>query len=132
MSKSALYLANTLPQSVAIDGIINFGTIIRRYGSNLTAIGGNAVLKGAGYYKIDANVTFSDTASGEAAIALFADGVPIPGATASITTGTASAVHSFTIPAVARVTCCKPVVITAAVSGVAIDVENAAMVVEKL
>lgn len=132
MSNAVLYLANQNEQSVPVNGAINFGNVIRRYGSNISSLGGNAVLKGNGYYMVTANITFTDTAAGTATVTLLADGVPIPGATATITTGTANAAHTETIPAVVRVTCCKSTVITAVVTGVEIDVTNAGLVAEKL
>ena len=41
MSKSALYTANTSTQNVAVNNVINLGSIIRRYGCNLDLSGSN-------------------------------------------------------------------------------------------
>lgn len=131
MSNAVLYLANTNAQSVAVNGNVNFGNVVRRYG-NIAAAAGYPILKGQGYYLINANITFTDTAAGTATITIMADGVAIPGATATITTGTGSANHNMTIPAVVRLTCCKATTITAVLTGSAINVTNAAVVVEKL
>lgn len=133
MSRSALYAANTGDQTIAVNGVINFGNIVRRYGCNTNMSGGNPTLSGAGYYAVDANITFADTAAGTATIQLYANGVPIPGAMAQITTGTAGVVHSISIPAIVRNTCgCLDNTITAVVTGVAIDVTNAAIEIEKI
>ena len=130
--KSCLYAANTNTQAVAVNGVISFGNVVRRFGNNVGISGGNVIMNGAGYYDIDTNITFADTAAGTATIQLYANGTAIPGALAQITTGTANAVHSISIPAVVRNTCCADNIITAVVTGVAISVTNAAIVVEKI
>lgn len=130
MSKSVLYSANTNSQTVAINGIINFGTIIRRYGCNCNLSGGNAVISGTGYYNIDTAFTFTASDAGTAVITLFNDGVAIPGATVSFTTA-ANSIYAVSIPAIIRQMCCCNSTITAIVTGVAGTVNNASILVSK-
>ena len=132
MSKSVIYMANTDTQSVAVDGNINFGSPIRRYGKDISNVVGNPVLNTAGYYDVAVNVEFADTGAGTSTIALYADGAQVPGALAKTTTGTASTVHSVDFNAVVRVPCCKPVALTVKATGVAINVQNATITVIKL
>ena len=81
--KSALYTALQTPTAVAVDGVIPLGSLIRRYGCDIS-LNGNAVnLSGAGYYDVDASITVAPTAAGTVTATLVKDGVAIPGATAS-------------------------------------------------
>lgn len=131
MSKSILYAANTNSQTFATAGtVINFGSIVRKYGCNIALSGGNVVVDGIGYYDIDANITFNG-AAGNVLIQLYKDGVAIPGAEATVTV-VADTFYSVTIPAVIREHCCCEDTITAMISGVVGTVSNAAIVVEKL
>ena len=88
MSKSALYVANTSAQDVTVDGIITPGTIVRRFGPNITLSGNAIQVAGAGYYEFNASITAVPTAAGEVIVTIYKDGVPLQGATA---TGTAAA-----------------------------------------
>ena len=81
--KSALYAVLQTPTAVAVDGVIPLGSLIRRYGCDIS-LNGNAVnLSGAGYYDVDASITVAPTAAGTVTATLVKDGVAIPGATAS-------------------------------------------------
>ena len=130
MSKALLYAANTSTQAyVATGTVINFGNVVRRYGSNINLSGGNISVNGSGYYNIDAHFTFNG-AAGTATIQLYKDGVAIPGAVAT-QVESATGTYAVTIPAVIREVCCCESTITAVISGVAGNVTNAAIVVEK-
>ena len=106
MASSLIYTVNNSAQSVDANGIINPGTVIRRFGCNL-ALAGNAIqASGRGYYDLLANVVVSPAATGDITATLLKDGVAIPGATA---TGSVSAIGDFVslaVPAVIRETCC--------------------------
>lgn len=128
--KSALYGANTSAQTLAVGSTINFGTISRRYGSNIGLSGGNVTVMGSGYYDLDTNFTFL-AAAGTATITLYKDGVAIPGATASITTA-ANGTYNMSIPAIIRQVCCEESTITAVITGVAVTMNNAAIAIEKI
>lgn len=134
MSKSIVYAANTATQDVPVNGTINFGNIVRRYGCNTNISNGNGLINGTGYYKINTNFTITDTAAGDVTITLFEDGTAIQGATATITAAVGS-LYNINIPAVVRKfgNCNNNVAstITAAVTGTAATVNNATITIEK-
>ena len=54
---AALYTANTTAQTVAVDGTVALGSIVRRYGCGL-ALSGNVIsITNPGYYDVDISVT---------------------------------------------------------------------------
>lgn len=124
MSKAILYAANTNAQT----GTVNFGSIIRRYGQNISLSGGNPVLRGAGYYRIDTNFTIVGTAAGVATVTLYKDGLPITGATVTLTVA-ADEQYAVSIPAIVREVCCNESTITAVLTNATVN--NASIVVEK-
>lgn len=129
MSKSFIYSANTSTQAVAIGGVVNFGSIVHRFGC-LGMSGGNVVTATPGYYDIDTNLTIAGTATGTATLTLYYNGVAIPGAVTSFPTTNAT-VTQVSIPAAVRARCCATGTITAVITGVAVDVRNAAIKVIK-
>ena len=135
MSKSAIYTANTSAQSVAVNGIINPGTVIRRFGPNL-GLSGNAIqIDGAGYYDLEASITAAPTAAGNVTITVFKDGVAIPGATATQSTTAANNPVNLSISSLVRefCPCCQGLSnLTFVLTGTAASVTNIAIVVEKI
>lgn len=131
MSKSVIYVVNTADQTLAVGNTINFGSIVRRYGCALTASGGNVIIRGAGYYDIDTNFTITPAAAGTLTIMLFKDGVAIPGAETTRTVA-ADTTYALTIPAIIRETCECESTITAVITGVAAEINNATILVEKM
>lgn len=130
MSKSVIYAANSTQQNFVASGtIINFGSIVRKYGCNLNLSGGNVVIDGSGYYDVDVNVSFT-SAAGTVTVQVYKDGVAIQGATA-IVTAAATTSYSVTIPCLTRETCCCESTITVVISGTAGTIDNASIVVEK-
>ena len=130
--KSALYTALQTPTAVAVDGVIPLGSLIRRYGCDIS-LNGNAVnLSGAGYYDVDASVTVAPTAAGTVTATLVKDGVAIPGATASAAAAAgASTVLSF--PALVRQACCAAgSALTLVLTGAAATVNNVALRVQRI
>ena len=105
MSRSLIQTANQSNQTVAVNSIIGLGSTQRRFGCNLRLSGNGIEVLGEGYYTIDANVSITPTAAGAVTIALFQDGVQIPGAIA-FTTGTAAAPEAVSIPTTIRLGCC--------------------------
>ena len=101
MSKSLLQTVNTSPQDIAVNGIILPGSVLRRYGCNCRLNGNAQELTGEGYYEITGTVTLAPTAAGLVTVALYENGVQIPGAVASATASAAAA--SVTLPLVATV-----------------------------
>lgn len=119
MSTALLYATNTIPQDVSIDGTVNFGNIVRRYGRNLNMSGGNAIVTGEGYYVVDVSINFTGSA-GTTTFQVYENGMPITGAKVTRTTGAATEydvkIPTFTI----RNKCCLDKTLTMVVSGAAI------------
>lgn len=130
--KSILYGANTALQTVAVDGTVNFGSPVRRYGSNTYMSGGNAVVSGAGYYDIDTNFRLVATAAAPSTITLYKDGVAIPGAVATVNPAAIGDVVSVSIPAVVKNLCGCEQTITAVLTGSGANFNDAAIVVRRV
>ena len=129
--KSALYAANTVATAVEDGGTINFGNTIRRFGCNTRMEGPNPVVKGAGYYRLTANVTITPSANGIGTLTLYKNGVVIPGATSQLVVAAGSP-YSFVVIAIVREVCDCESAITARISGIGGTVNNAAIAIEKL
>lgn len=132
--KSALYTANTTPQTVAVGSTIALGTIIRRFGCGANLSGNAVSLTSQGYYDVDVSVTAVPTAAGTVTVTLLQDGVAIPGATASATVDAAATSVNLNISAIARLAGCNCSVsnLTLLLTGATSIVTNAAVTVEKL
>lgn len=132
MASSILYAVNSTTQpTVATGTVVNFGVPVRRYGSLIQLSGGNVEISGMGYYNIDVSVDILGTAAGTLLIQVYKDGVLVPGAIATRTTGDGSN-YTVTIPTVVRQKCCCSTTITVVASGVASSITNAAIRVEKV
>ena len=125
MSKSLIQTINPSSQAVAVDGIITLGSVLRRFGCNLR-LNGNAIeAEGEGYYTIDCDVTVTPTAAGTVSIALYANGAPIAGATATGSTSVAG--NPITLPistTIRRNCCCGATPITCVLTAGAGNVTN--------
>ena len=135
--KSALYAAMQTPTAVAVGGVIPLGSLIRRYGCDVD-LNGNAVNivggnQAAGYYDVDASITVAPTAAGTVTVALYKDGVAVPGATASATATAADDVVDLNIPALVRQVCCAAgSALTLVLTGAAAAVNNVALRVQRI
>ena len=105
MSKSLIQVANQSNVAVANNSIIPLGSVQRRYGCNLRLSGNGIEVVGAGYYTVDVNVSVTPTAEGPVTVAVYNNGVQIPGAIA-YTTGTAGDPVSVGINCTIRQGCC--------------------------
>lgn len=131
MSKAVMYAANSANQTVLSGGVINFGSLVRKYGCNCNVSGGNGEVVGQGYYLIDTNITVTAVDAGATTISLYKDGVAIPGAEAGLLF-TQGGTYAITIPAVIRQNCCCTSTITVVLTGSTGTVNNAAILIEKL
>ena len=134
MSKSAIYTANTTSQSILENGLINPGTVIRRFGCNIHMSGNAINITGTGYYDIDATFDVAPTEVGEVTITVYKDGAVIPGATATETAAAGDTVN-LNISALVREYCpCADDSsnLTFVLTGGAATITNSAIVVEKL
>ena len=128
--KSLLYGGNSATQTIPINGVINLGTVNRRYGNNINLIGGNVVVSGVGHYFGMANFVIDGTASGNVVITMYDNGVPIPNANAtkSVTDGV---IDGMVVPFAIYDKCCADHTITAVVTGIGVDVTNVGVLVVK-
>lgn len=135
--KSALYAAMQTPSAVAVGGVIPLGSLIRRYGCDVS-LNGNAVNitggnQSAGYYDVDASLTVAPTAVGTVTVTLFKDGVAVPGATASATAAAADDALNLNITALVRQVCCAAgSALTLVLTGAAASVDNVALRVQRI
>lgn len=134
--KSAIYTANTTAQTLPVGGTLALGSIIRRFGCDLNLNGNSITINGcndAGYYDVKASVTAAPTAAGTVTVALFRNGVAIPGATASAAAAAAGSPVALPIAALVREFCCgDDAALTLVLSGTASIVSNVAVVVERI
>ena len=134
--KSALYAAMQTPTAVAVGGVIPLGSLIRRYGCDVS-LNGNAVNitggnQSAGYYDVDASLTVAPAAVGTVTVTLYKDGVAVPGATASATAA-ANGTVDLSIPALVRQVCCAAgSALTLVLTGAAATVNNVALRVQRV
>lgn len=106
MSRSLIQTTNLTSQTIAENGIISLGSVMRRFGCDL-ALSGNAVeVTGTGYYTITCNVSVLPTASGNVTVALYDNGAQIPGAVAYGSVSTASNPVTLPIETTIRRGCC--------------------------
>ena len=133
MSKSLIQVANQSAQTVAVNSIISLGSVQRRFGCNCKLSGNAIEVSGEGYYTIDVSVSVAPTAAGTVTVALFADGVQIPGAIAYDSVSTAGSPTSLSIVSTIRQGCCcdSADTLTLVLLAGAGTVQNVAMRVEK-
>ena len=106
MSKSLIQVANQSSQTVAANSIISLGSTQRRYGCNLRLSGNGIEVDGQGYYTVDASISVAPTAAGNVTVALFNNGVQVPGAIAYDSVSTAANPTNLSIVATVRQGCC--------------------------
>ena len=132
MSKSAIYTTNVSAPTVAVGGIVPFGTTTRRYGCNIRQDGNAITLCGQGYYLVNVSATLAPTAAGTVSLTAQKDGVAILGATASQTVA-ADGTANFAITAIVRNACgCESSLLSLLLGGVESVVNDLAVTVEKL
>lgn len=133
--KSAIYTAMQTPTEVAVNGVIPLGSLIRRYGCDISLNGNavNIVGKGyKGYYDVDVSITVSPTAAGTVTATLIKDGVVVPGATASANAA-AGAPVTLAFPALVRQACCASgSALSLVLTGAASTVSNVGLRVQRI
>ena len=136
--KAALYAANTSAQTVAANGALALGTVIRRFGNDrccnpiINLVNGGVMLGECGYYAVTVDVTDEPTDAGAVTVALYQDGSPVTGAVATNTASAASDATSVSVSAIVRVVGCASSVLTAVLTAGSGTVTNAAISVVKL
>ena len=129
--KSLLYVANTVAQTVAINGAIALGNIIRRLGCRINQSGTSIVLCGCDYYKVNVSVTLAPTAAGTVTVSLLQDGNVVSGAAGSATTTAAAQSVAISFPAIVRTRGRNSSVLSLVLTGAASNVTNVAVTVEE-
>lgn len=104
-NNAMLLTANTTTTAVAAGGYIPLGSAIHGIGTAIRLNGNAIALLAPGYYYIDVAATISGTAATEIGIQMTSNGVPIPGAEASMVHA-ADAEASVSFPWVIRKGCC--------------------------
>lgn len=133
MSKSLIYTVNANTQSVLDGGLVNLGTVVRRFGCNCELSGNGIVLDGVGYYNISVAATVIPAVAGTVTLTAYKDGVTIPGLTVSETVADVDSSVALSLNGVVRIPCCgSATTITFEISGVDVDVINFPVVVEKV
>ena len=130
---TVLYTVNESAQTVAEGGTIALGRVVHRNCQAQALLNGNSInVSGAGYFAIEATMTFTGSA-GLASISLLNDGIAVPGANASATIATADAeTHTLSFACEIMKTPCKPYIsLTLASTGVALSVTNVAIRVKR-
>ena len=133
MSKSAIYTVNSTATSVTPNNIIPLGNTIRRFGCNVAEDGNTIILKGKGYYLIEANAIVTPTAIGNVGVTMMKNGVAVIGATGIGSVSTVG--NSVTIPitAIVRNSCdCDSSIISFVLNTTASSVINFSVSVVKL
>ena len=107
MAKSLIQVANQSTQTVAVNSIIALGSTQRRFGCNCRLSGNSIEVDGTGYYVVDANVSVAPTSIGNVTVALYNNGVQVPGAVAYGSVSTAGNPTTLSINTTIRQTCCS-------------------------
>lgn len=106
MGRSLIQTTNQTTQTVALNGIISLGSVLRRFGCNCRLSGNAIEVTGEGYYTIDVAVSVAPTAIGNVAVALYNNGVPVTGAIAYGYADTAATPVTLPITTTIRQGCC--------------------------
>lgn len=101
MSRSLIQVANQSVQAINENSIINLGSTQRRFGCNLRLSGNAIEVSGEGYYPINAAVSVAPTEAGAVTVALYNNGVQVPGAIAYGYASTAA--QPVTVPIVTTI-----------------------------
>lgn len=98
---SAIHTANQTTQQITTTAgnfvQVSLGNIVRKFGNRLCADGNSILMLGSGYFDVDCGVVLTPTAAGPISLQLRQDGVPIQGATATIT-GAAATTATVKVP----------------------------------
>lgn len=130
---ASMYAVNSASAQYPAGSDIPFGSAMHGINKNAIYISGNAIkINGRGEFAIDVSATLTAGANGLVSIAIYKDGVPIPGATASASAAANNTVN-LDITGVSHQRCCDDgAYITLVVTGVAVTLVNVATLVEKM
>lgn len=132
MSKSVIYTALETSTAVTVGNIIPLGTVIRRFGCNLELNGNTIETCGIGYYKVTVVATMSAPSTDPITVTLEQDGVPVTGASSTITVAGTSNETVLTVIGVVRNKCECSSTLSLVLTGADATVDNMAVIIEKL
>lgn len=134
MNNSLIMMTTATASSVLADGIIPLTIISRRRGQALNAGNDGILLNRAGYYKVNASISFTAPAEGDVTITAQKNGIDIAGLTATTSVSAADTVYSnISLSGIVRVFCNEGLAtLTLVNSGVAITTSNVEIDVEYL
>lgn len=98
MSKSVIQIINNTSQAIVENGTINLGSVVARFGPNLSMSNGALNIVGAGYYGIAVSATILPSAEGQVTMELYQNGVSIKGASATINATSTTVPVTLTLP----------------------------------
>ena len=126
-------MVNSSTQTIADGGTVALGSVVHRYGCNLSLSGNTILASGCGYYDIDCTVIAAPTTAGELTATLYSNGVKIPGATSSFTASDAGDTVTLTMTPMIRVRCAclDPLAITCVLTGTESTVTDISVKVTK-
>lgn len=133
-NNSLIFMVTPTTANVAANGVLPLSSIARRRGRTITSETDSILLGAAGYYKINATITFTAPAAGNVTIVARKNGADIQGLTATETITTATTENrTITLSGVIRVLCSEASAsITLVNTGVAIATSNIAVDIEYL
>lgn len=110
--RSAIYtVASNV--SVAADGTIPVGTIVRRLGCEMGVEGDAIACRGAGYYTVSVSVTMSPDAAGVIGVRLYQNGTAVNGGMA-MGTGTLNSPLPLSFTSLVRIPPCEVTMLSVA------------------
>ena len=128
--KAGIYTANNTAQAVGANSALPLGSIIRRFGCSVDLNGNGVNIREQGYYNVDGSITYTPTDAGLLTVQLMADGVAVPGASASVT-AVAATTYNLSIVGMVRRCCSAPGTLTLMVN-LAGTVNNVGLIVGKV
>lgn len=130
MGNSVIYTALTTSTPVTSGNIIPLGQIVRRCGNSVNLNGNTIETCGCGYYKITAVATVAAESTDPITVSLQQDGVPVIGASSTITVAGTSDETVLSVIGVVRNKCSNSSNLSFIVSGADVTIDNMAVIVE--
>ena len=134
MRTNLIFMTTNTDESVLANGLIPLNTVQRKYGCAVQPTLNGISLTRPGYYKVSGTITFTAPTAGDATVQVQKSNTDVPSITASETITTADTeVRTLPIECIVKVFCNEGFVTLNIVNtGIAITVQNVALVVEYL
>ena len=112
----AIYTALDTPETVAANGAVPIGAIVRKRGCGINVNGNGLAIFPCAFCAVDVNINLAPTAAGAITATLLQDGVKVPGAVATQTAAAAGDAVQLVIPAAVRIACNSMSTLTVVIS----------------